>query len=338
MSNDTPAFVTKNDLTGRTFGRITVIRFSEKRLGVVYWIGRCQCGTEKEFGGANLIRGLSKSCGCGRFGVKADLSGRTFGMVTVLRLDRTENGRTYWWCKCDCGTEKPMRGDALTGGDSVSCGCYSRYKPGHDPTRKTHGMAGSSTYKAWKNMRSRCQQPKDAQYKYYGARGIYVCTRWDASFEAFFADMGARPSRKLSIDRANNEGSYTCGKHDLCDDCREKNAPANCQWATGREQGQNKRNNRLITAFGETHCVTEWSRRLSIDTQVLFSRLNRGYSLEEAIAEPPGTWNRINDDIVRDVRRRSELGERFDSIRRLYGFSERHTLDIIERVRYADVV
>lgn len=104
------------------------------------------------------------------------------------------------------------------------------------------------------------------------------------------------------------------------------------------EQAQNKRNNRLISEFGETHCVTEWSRRLSIDTQILFGRLNRGYSLAEAIAEPPGKWNRINDDIVRDVRRRSELGQSFDSIRMLYGFSERHTLDIIERVRYADVV
>lgn len=338
MSNDKSAFVPKTDLTGQQFGKIKVIRFAERRDGRNYWIGQCQCGAEKEFLSASLTRGLSKSCGCGRVGVRVDLTGRVFSKITVLRLDKLVGRRPYWWCRCDCGVEKSMRGDSLVGGVSVSCGCHSRYKKGCESSQKTHGESKSEVYMVWKRMKSRCNTPTDKKYPDYGGRGIRVCARWSDSPEAFISDMGRHPSAEHSIDRINNDGSYTCGKHDLCDDCREKNAPANCRWATDIQQAQNKRNNRLITEFGETHCVTEWSRRLSIDTQVLFGRLNRGYSLAEAIAEPPGKWNRINDDIVRDVRRRSELGESFDSIRMLYGFSECHTLDIIERVRYADVV
>ena len=269
---------------------------------------------------------------------RVDITGKTFAKLTVLRHDRTEKKKTYWWVRCECGVEKAMRSDAFVGGKAKSCGCHSRYAPGHPPTTRTHGQSRTATYRAWKKMRDRCQNEKDRQYSYYGGRGIYVCRRWDTSAEAFLDDMGLRPSPSLSIDRMNNSGGYTCGKHELCDDCREKNAPANCRWATDREQAQNKRNNRNIEAFGETHCVTEWSRRLSIDTQVLFGRLNRGYTLEQAIAEPVGAWNRMSNDIIRDVRRRSELGESFDSIRHIYGLSERHTLDIIERIRYADVM
>ncbi len=265
---------------------------------------------------------------------RVDFTGKTFGKLTVIGRDASNRG---WLVRCECGTEKTMRGSYFTSGKAKSCGCLGRFKKGCESLNKSHGESKTITYRLWKAMRGRCQNTANKKYDDYGGRGIYVCRRWDTSPEAFLGDMGHRPSSVLSIDRINNEGSYTCGKHDLCDDCREKNAPANCRWATGRQQGQNKRNNRNIEAFGETHCVSEWARRLSIDPQVLFSRLNRGYTLEQAIAEPVGAWNRISNDIIRDVRRRSELGESFDSIRHIYGLSERHTLDIIERVRYADV-
>lgn len=48
------------DLTGKTFGRWTVVEF----LGQAKWLCRCSCGAEKAVGGANLRRGISTSCGC----------------------------------------------------------------------------------------------------------------------------------------------------------------------------------------------------------------------------------------------------------------------------------
>ena len=54
------------DIQGKKFGRLTVIKRSEKRdsSGNVYWICRCDCGNETEVQGRSLRKGLIVSCGC----------------------------------------------------------------------------------------------------------------------------------------------------------------------------------------------------------------------------------------------------------------------------------
>lgn len=51
------------DMAGQKFGRLTAVApaFGSKR---VYWECLCECGTRKSIYGANLRRGLVKSCGC----------------------------------------------------------------------------------------------------------------------------------------------------------------------------------------------------------------------------------------------------------------------------------
>lgn len=51
------------DLTGKKFGRWTVLEFSHIKNGNYYWLCKCECGTIKPVSYANLKRG-SKSCGC----------------------------------------------------------------------------------------------------------------------------------------------------------------------------------------------------------------------------------------------------------------------------------
>jgi hypothetical protein len=74
-------------------------------------------------------------------------------------------------------------------------------------------------------MRSRCNDPKNPDYRHYGGRGISVCKRW-GSFDAFREDMGPRPSFQHTIDRINGNGNYE---------------PGNCRWATMAEQNRHRR-------------------------------------------------------------------------------------------------
>lgn len=55
------------NLTGRKFGKLTVIKLGDRKplSGYqLYWLCKCDCGNEKEILGSNLKLGLIKSCGC----------------------------------------------------------------------------------------------------------------------------------------------------------------------------------------------------------------------------------------------------------------------------------
>lgn len=128
-----------------------------------------------------------------------------------------------------------------------------------------------------------CHDPKRADYKYYGWRGIQVCQRWRASYEAFLEDMGRRPEWAQTIDRIDNDKGYSCGK---CDDCRSRRAKPNCRWATRHEQARNKRNNRLISFNGLAKTTAEWAELTGIPRTAIDTRLTRGWSVEQALTAP----------------------------------------------------
>ena len=87
-----------------------------------------------------------------------------------------------------------------------------------------HGMSKSPVYKAWAGMIQRCENPKNNNFKNYGARGISVCDRWK-NFEDFIADMGPRPEG-FSIERDDSSKDYE---------------PGNCRWASRADQNKHYR-------------------------------------------------------------------------------------------------
>lgn len=132
---------------------------------------------------------------------------------------------------------------------------------------KTHGYTQTPTYRSWSMMLNRCRNPKYMYFSNYGGRGIQVCERW-LIFENFLADMGERPSLKHSIERENNNGNYE---------------PGNCCWADRIQQGNNRRNNRVLTFRNKTQTLTLWSRELGIKYDTLLDRLSRGLSTDQVL-------------------------------------------------------
>lgn len=57
-----------------------------------------------------------------------DLAGMKFGRLTVIgRAENDKHGKAMWICKCDCGNiTKPIRGQSLKNGNTISCGCYQK--------------------------------------------------------------------------------------------------------------------------------------------------------------------------------------------------------------------
>jgi hypothetical protein len=54
-----------------------------------------------------------------------DLTGQRFGLLTVLRpTEQRKHECVVWECRCDCGKTTMLTTNALTTGNTKSCGCY----------------------------------------------------------------------------------------------------------------------------------------------------------------------------------------------------------------------
>lgn len=144
-------------------------------------------------------------------------------------------------------------------------------------------MTGTPEHESWNQMRARCSNERHHAFDDYGGRGIVVCQRWRDSFEAFFADMGKRPSMAHSLDRRDNDGNYSCGK---CPQCLANGWPANCRWATKKQQGWNRSVARLVTWAGQTKSLGEWADEFGLKYNTLFTRIRKGWPIERALTTP----------------------------------------------------
>lgn len=280
---------TTEDLTGRKFGMLTVIRRDVGNDYITPSTGRksprylcqCSCGNPelRSVPVQQLRSGHTWNCGCKSKNKFKDLTGQKFGKLTVLSraedyISPRNEREVQWRCKCDCGRECIVRGHSLRNGHTTSCGCAVS-----DAATK-HGMHGTRLYRVYRNMITRCYNKNCERYLDYGGRGIYVCDEWrgENGFINFMNWAFANGyTDELSIDRKDNDGPYS---------------PENCRWTTMAVQSNNRRNNVYVEYNGETHTISEWASITNIPYATLCKRLNDGWPKDKALTTPVNDYIR----------------------------------------------
>lgn len=190
-----------------------------------------------------------------------------FGRLVIIEYINSKTVHV----KCDCGTEKTVQYGHLMRGVTTSCGCLRAEMLSE--RRSTHKRTDSREYRAWCNMKARCYTPGTIGFARWGGRGITVCDRWKNSFENFLADMGECP-KGFTLERVSVDGNYE---------------PANCKWASFKEQQNNKSDNVLIDYDGRRQTIAMWADEIGLRYHTLYRRVViKGES-------PPHAFRSVNE-------------------------------------------
>lgn len=151
------------DISGHKFGRLTALKPNgTDSKGGYKWLCKCECGGTTVVRGGHLRKGEVKTCGgkgrsCKRREV-ADITGKTFGSLTIIRRNGTVNygsGKVQKWeCSCICGKILTVHRSRLYAGQN-SCGCLSRERSRIRSIK--HGMCGTPEYRLFHGARRRAK-------------------------------------------------------------------------------------------------------------------------------------------------------------------------------------
>lgn len=196
-----------------------------------------------------------------------DLTGQTFGKLTVVEFMGRKNHHSWFRCVCECGGETTTTSNNLRRIHTVSCGCVNEKL--FREASFTHRLCKHPLYVSWIGMRNRCYYKKHNRYKHYGGKGIKVCAEWKDNFQCFYDWSIANGwARGLSIDRKENDKDY---------------CPENCKFSTVKEQSRNRTSNIIITINGITRIATEWAEITGGNATTIRSRFKKGWTPEESV-------------------------------------------------------
>ena len=139
-------------------------------------------------------------------------------------------------------------------------------------------MTQTKEQTAFSAMRHRILQISPSYKKRYGGTiydGMELQEEWKSSkgFSDFYEHIGPSPEGTM-LDRIDNSKGYIKG---------------NIRWSDLSTSNKNKRNARMITAFGETKNSVDWAREYGLSRCALIKRIDK-YNMtpEEALTKPLG--------------------------------------------------
>lgn len=134
------------------------------------------------------------------------------------------------WCRKCQGKPSPVKLKPGTAPDGYADDSRSE--------RAAVKAACPSLYQAWEDAQTRCYGNGHGTYK---AKGTVMCLGYRHSVRAMLDDLGPRPEpeggKKITCDRIDNDGMYSCGK---CPQCLKEGWPMNLRWATWKVQRNNR--------------------------------------------------------------------------------------------------
>ncbi len=193
-----------------------------------------------------------------------DLTGQTFGRLTVIGRDTNRSG-IYWLCKCSCdqGNIVSVYNGSLKNGATRSCGCLKKEENKNNPKYLIHGMANSKLYTQWRNMLKR-QDAKNNLYEPWYDFNVFH--QW-----------------------AKQTGYYD-GQVVIRIDRNKMYSPDNCRWGTLKDYKKTliKKNTKFYDYHGEQLTLNELSELTEIPINALAQRLrnNKFKDIDEILNLP----------------------------------------------------
>lgn len=214
--------------------------------------------------------------------------GDTIGGFTIVDgpFPHEKEGMTGWVVQHTCGATIRRTSHLLRYHKHTFCaGCMKKH--GNTTVRtaeqcaaigdrsRKHGLSRTPEFRIWATMLSRCRNPNVEKYAEYGGRGIRVCDAWTESFEAFYRDVGPRPSPRHSLDRLENSGHYE---------------PGNVAWRTAKQQARNRRSTFMVQTPTGLRALADLAEEAGLPIALVRERIRRfGWTLERALNTPAGT-------------------------------------------------
>ena len=130
-------------------------------------------------------------------GTRVDLTGQTFGRLTVDEYAGTLNQKSCYYCNCECGAFILVKAADLKNGKQKSCGCLNRElararKLKHGGCLDRRNKGASVEFQAWMNIKG---------------KKLPMVPEW-LDYKNFFRDVGWRPSEKHQLTRLDINEPY----------------------------------------------------------------------------------------------------------------------------------
>ncbi len=154
------------------------------------WLCKCDCGGEIVLNSAQIRRGKPDNCGCKKQIMRSNLTGKTFGKLTVLgvsdkRAPRGKRTVPLWECECECGNICYKATDTLTNPEESMCAeCAAKRDPVY--ARVAAGFMDGTQL-------SKLKSTKPSAVNVSGTRGVYP-DKASGKWRAYIGFQGQRIS------------------------------------------------------------------------------------------------------------------------------------------------